>query len=149
MPGQVDGTNTMFFVHKSEFPPGRKSAEQNRTDSVWGKQINYPGTCGTPTTDLLTVKILLNSVISTPEAKFMTKNIVNFYLNTPLKRYKYLLLKLEDIPEDVRKEYKLKENVTTEGWVYVNVCRGIYGLPQAGLIVQELLAIRLDTHGYT
>ena len=65
-----------------------------------GERINYPDDCGTPTADLLIVKFLLNSVISTPEEKFMTMAIKNFYLNTPVKRYEYLCLKLDDIPEN-------------------------------------------------
>ena len=34
---------------------------------------------------LFTIKFLLNSVVSTPGAKFMTLDIKNFYLNTPIK----------------------------------------------------------------
>ena len=56
-------------------------------------------------TDLLTVKPLLNSVISTLHAKFMTMDIKIFYLNITLKRFEYLHLKTEDIPEDVKLEY--------------------------------------------
>eukprot|EP00804_Cyclotella_cryptica_P025711 CCRYP_002912-RA/>CCRYP_002912-RA protein AED:0.45 eAED:0.45 QI:0/0/0/1/1/1/2/0/112 len=37
--------------------------------TVGGNRINYPGDCGTPTADMITVKILLNSVISTLNAK--------------------------------------------------------------------------------
>ncbi len=40
-----------------------------------GNLINYPGNCGTPTADLLTVKLLFNSIISTPHAKFMCIDI--------------------------------------------------------------------------
>ncbi len=54
-----------------------------------GNLINYPGNCGTPMADLLTVKLLLNSIISTPNAKFMSIDIKDFYLNTPMARYKY------------------------------------------------------------
>ena len=43
----------------------------------------------------------------------------------------------------------LSEKVTQEGWVYVEVHKGIYGLPQAGLLALELLANMLVTHGYT
>ena len=31
-----------------------------------GNNIHYPDDCGTPTADLLTVKLLLNNVVSTP-----------------------------------------------------------------------------------
>ena len=41
------------------------------------------------------------------------------------------------------------EKVRTEGWVYVKVCKGMYGLLQAGLLGQELLTKRLTTYGYT
>jgi hypothetical protein len=40
-----------------------------------GNLVNFPGDCGTPTADLLTVKLLLNSIISTPNAKSMTLDI--------------------------------------------------------------------------
>jgi hypothetical protein len=52
-----------------------------------GNLINYPGDCGTPTADLLTVKLLFNSVISTPQAKFMCIDIKDFYLCTPMECY--------------------------------------------------------------
>ena len=102
-------------------------------------KINYPRVCGTPTTDLLTMKLLLNSNISTSKAKLMTMDIKNFYLNTPLKRYKYLWLKLGDIPEDIQHQYELQSKVASEGWVYIEIRKGMYGLQQAGLLAQELL----------
>ena len=53
--------------------------------TVSGDRVNYPRDCGTPTTDFLTVNILLNSTISTPGARFMTLNIKDFYLMTPME----------------------------------------------------------------
>ena len=43
--------------------------------NVEGNLIVYPGDCKTPKVDLITVKLFLNSVTSTPDAKFMTINI--------------------------------------------------------------------------
>ena len=45
---------------------------------VGGNLINCPFDCGTPTADLITVKLLLNSVISTPHARWMTLGIKTF-----------------------------------------------------------------------
>ena len=56
-----------------------------------------------PTADILTVKLLLNSVVSTPGAKFFTMDISNFYLNTPLKRKEYVRMKLGDFHKSVVK----------------------------------------------
>ena len=52
--------------------------------------MHYPEDAGTPTADLLTVKLLLISIISTPNAKFTTMDIKDFYLNTPMARYEYM-----------------------------------------------------------
>ena len=85
--------------------------EVNRTRFVVGcNRINYPGYVGTPTADMFLAKILFNSVISTKNARFMTGDIKNFYLNTPLKRKEYIKLRLADIPEEVITEYKLKKH---------------------------------------
>ena len=73
-----------------------KKKEKNRTRfTVGGDKINYPGRVETPTADMLVAKILFNSVISTKGAKFMTADISNFYLNTPLKRPEYVRLSLK------------------------------------------------------
>ena len=78
----------------------------------------------------------------------MTCDIKNFYLMTPLKRYEYVKLKLSDIPQEVIDKYKLMEKAMPDGHVYVEIRQGMYGLPQAGLLAQELLEKRLNQHGY-
>ena len=104
--------------------------------------------CGTPTADMITVKILLNSVISTPGARFANADISNFYLMTPLKRPEYIRMKMSDIPEEIIIEYKLRDIVSTDGAIYIMAIRGMYGLPQSGLLANELLEKRLNKNGY-
>jgi hypothetical protein len=53
-----------------------------------------------------------------------------------------------DIPEEIMKEYKLKE-LTADGYVHCKITKGMYGLLQAGIIAQELLEKRLAVHGYS
>ena len=60
-------------------------------------------------------------------------DISNFYLNTPLKRKEYAGMKLADFHESVVEHYKLKE-IEKDGWVNVEVSKGVYGLPQAGIL---------------
>ena len=81
--------------------------------------MNYPGDVSTPTACLLTAKLLINSVISTEEAEFMTLDINFLNFNTPLARYEYLRLKLSNLPDDIIEEYNLKEKTTKDGFVYV------------------------------
>ena len=57
--------------------------------------------------EMLTAKLLFDSVVSTPGGKFMTMDISNFYLMTPLPCPEYLHLKLSDILEEIIAEYHL------------------------------------------
>ena len=109
----------------------------------------YPSDCGTPTVNLLTVKLLLNSIISSPEAKFLTININNFFLNTLMERFEYMRLNLSDLPEDFIERYNMEPKADKNGQVYVEIRRGMYGLPQAGLLAQQLLEERLNAKGYS
>jgi hypothetical protein len=97
---------------------------------------------------MLVAKLLFNSVVSTPGAKFMTMDISNFYLMTPLLRPEYLRIKLTDIPDEIIQEYRLHTLVNAKGFVFVEVTKGMYGLPQAGLLANELLEKRLNKNGY-
>ena len=45
---------------------------------------------------MLTVKLLLNRIVSTLNEKFMTIEIKDFYCNTPMPCYKYMRLKISD-----------------------------------------------------
>jgi hypothetical protein len=157
-------TETIAFVSKQQIPRDRRrditygrivcayrseKKDPYRTRiTMGGNLINYPGDCGTPTADLLTVKLMFNSIISTPNAKFMTIDIKDFYLMTPMDRFEYFWMKLEFFPQDIIDEYGLRDKVDTDGNVFCEVRRGMYGLPQAGIIAQDLLTKRLHQAGY-
>ncbi len=76
-------------------------------------------------------------------------DIKDIYLNTPMKRYEFMRLKITDILEEIIKEYRLDDKVTADGYIYMEIQKGMYSLPQAGIIAQELLKNRLAKHGYT
>ncbi len=72
-------------------------------------------------------------------ARFMTMDIPNFYLMTPLHHPKFILIKLTDIPDKVIKEYKLREIATKNGSIYIRANHSMYGLPQVGLLANNSL----------
>ena len=78
----------------------------------------------------------------------MTVDIKDFYLNTPMARLEYMQLRLADMPEDVIEHYQLADKATPECYVYCKMQKGMYGLPQARIIAQQLLEERLHKHGY-
>ena len=97
---------------------------------------------------MLVAKLLFNRVVSTKGAKFMTADISNFYINTLLTRPEYIRLKLTDIPDKIISEYKLQQKATLDGSIYLEVTKGMYGLPQAGRLANKLLEKRLNKEGY-
>ena len=102
-------------------PSAPKKNEPHRIRAtLGGNLIHYPNDVGTPTADLLLIKVFLNSVISTNGAKFATADLSNFYLMTPLKRPEYGRVKITDIPDEIINEYKLNEKAI-DGWVYFKV----------------------------
>ena len=67
----------------------------------------------------------------------------------PIKRFEYVHLKIADIPDNIIKLYDLGSKVSKDGYVYVEVRRGMYGLPQAEIFAQQLLEQRLNAAGYS
>ena len=51
-------------------------------------------------------------------------------------------------PKEVIDEYDLLSKASEDGSIYIEVNKGMYGLPQAGLLANELLEKRLNRHGY-
>ena len=101
---RIHGTNTIFFINKSDIPSNKQptyarfvctylplKSEPNQTRlTVGGNLIHFSGDVSTRTADLTTAKIHLNSTISDPNAKYMCMDIRNFYLGTPLPEYEYI-----------------------------------------------------------
>jgi hypothetical protein len=51
------------------------------------------------------------------------------------------------MPDDVIKHYNLTDLATPDRYIYCTIQKGMYGLPQAGIIAQQLLEKRLQQHG--
>jgi hypothetical protein len=116
--------------------------------TVSGNLIDFPGNKSTPTADLLTAKLLTNSTISTLGAVFLGIDLANFYLNTQMADPEYMRLRLDIIPEEIIIKYNLRDLVDEEGWVYVKIRKGMFGLPQASIIANQLLEKQLSEKGY-
>ncbi len=52
--------------------------------------MDYPFELTTRTADMVSSKILWNSVISTPDTRFDGADIKNMYLEIPLDRFEYM-----------------------------------------------------------
>ena len=99
------------------------------------------------TAQLPIFKMLLNSTISTPGARFITADVKNFYLGTDLPCKEYLKIPISDIPQEIINEYKLMDKVHN-GFICIKVIKGMYGLPQAGILANNQLRKTLAKYGY-
>ena len=160
---RVEGTNTFFLINYNDIPahkrkeichtlvvcevrPEKDDPDRTRI-TIGGSRICYPGDVGTNTASLELVKILLNSVLSRKGARFSTIDLKNFYLDTPMPDPKYVRIKMTDIPEEFIEEYNLIDR-DRDGWVYFEIRQGCYGLPQSGILANNLLRSRLVTEGF-
>ena len=155
------GTDTIKFIKITDIPHGRKatylrlvaSDRPNKAQTrrvrftVGGDRIEYSGETSTKTAGLTTAKILFNSVLSTPKARFMTGDVKDFYLMTPMERKEYMRIPINIIPPQIIELYNLTPLIHN-GFVYVEISKGMYGLPHAGRLANDALIIHLAANGY-
>ncbi len=115
--------------------------------TVGGNLIDYPFELTTRTADMVSSKKLWNSVISTPDARFAGADIKNMYLETLLDRFEYMKMPIALLPTDIIEHYNLLEKAI-DGYVYMEICKGMYGLPQTSVLANKLLKMSLAWHGY-
>jgi hypothetical protein len=115
--------------------------------AVGGDRLDYSSDVTTSTADITTFKILINSTLSTEDAAMMMMDIKNFYLCTPLPRFEYMKMLLSRFSEEIIQKYNLNA-LAVDGWVYIEIRKGMYGLKQAGLLANQLLQTRLAPFGY-
>jgi hypothetical protein len=155
MPGVSKGTDTIVFIRCKDIPndckcdvtyarvcvnyyPEKEDPNHIRV-TVGGNLLHYPGDSGTPTVDMITVKLHLNSVISTKNAHYCTIALKDFYLITPMDQQEYMRMKISNLPPNFIKSYNLNELAPNEGTIYVKIQKGMYGRPQVGILAQNLL----------
>ena len=89
-----------------EYQPSNE--DPNRAlSTIGGNTIAYQCDCGTQKGSLETAKLLCNSVCSKPNAQFMTMDLANFYLSTPLERPEYVQIQINVISQEFIDKYDL------------------------------------------
>jgi hypothetical protein len=109
--------------------------------------LAYSGDVSTSTADITTLKILINSTLSTKDAAMMMMDLKNYYLGTPLPRFEYMKMLLSRFPEEIVQQYNLNA-LAVDGWVYIEIRKVMYGLKQVVLLANQLLQTLLAPFGY-
>ena len=69
------------------------------------------------------------------------------YLATPMDRFEYMKMPMNIIPLAFKQQYTLEE-IAKNGFVYMQIEKGMYGLPQAGILANKLIRKQLAPHSY-
>ena len=76
----------------------------------------------------------------------MSGDAKNFYLAIPLDRYKCMTMSVNLIPSEFIEQNNLCPKFKKR-YFYMEIIRGIYELPQSGILTNKLLKERLVVHG--
>ena len=160
----VVATDTIDFIYRHEVPQGRdityatfvldyrplKSEPHRVRITVGGDRLSYAADAGSPAANLLETKLLVNSTISDAHkgARFMSLDLKDFFLATPMEGNEYMRVNYKHFPEDIKKKYNLHEKVTESGHIFIKIKRGMYGLKQAALLAYRHLIDNLAEFGY-
>jgi hypothetical protein len=161
---RIKGTGTLFFITKSQVPKDRKVTYANYVCSIrkqkaethrvrmtaGGDKLEYPGDPSSPTVSMLNAKIHINSTISDAHkgARHLGLDISNYYLGTPMDYYQYMRVQPWCIPQEVWDDPNYDIHVEDDGFVYLEIRKGMYGLKEAGILAFNQLVKKLAPHGY-
>jgi hypothetical protein len=112
-----------------------------------GDILKYSGDVVNSTANIATLKTLINITFSTEDAAMTMMDINKYYIGTPLPRFEYMKMMLSHFPEEIVQNNNLNA-LDVDGWVYIEILNGMYGLKQAGLLANQLLQARLAPFGY-
>ncbi len=78
----------------------------------------------------------------------MSLDLKDYFLATPMARPEYMKVLLKYFPTDIQERYNLKDKVTANGYIYIKIKKGMYGLKQAAILAYNHLIQNLQNDGY-
>ena len=164
MKQRVRPTDTIDFIQKSEVPYNKKvtyanmvcdhrplKAEPYRVRlTAGGDRLDYAGDASSPATTNAETKILFNSVISDAHkgARFISADLADFFLESTMEEPEFMRIHAKYFPTEMREEYDIENLTANDGYVYVKIKKGMYGLKQAAILAYTQLIGKLEPHGY-
>jgi hypothetical protein len=155
---------TCKFIQRNQLPKGRVvsyfnpqltekqkagNVEYRVRGTVGGNINDFDGNKTSYTASLPSVKILLNAVISDPDAKFMTIDLKDFFLHGSSGRAEYMRIPLKWIPEADMNKYNIDSYIKPEdATVLVEITGNMYGLVNAALVSNQDVIKLLNSHGF-
>ena len=86
-------------------------------------RLTYNDDASSPATDMLETKTLFNSIMFNARkgARFMTLDIKDYFLATPMRDPEHVWVQLKHMPEDIRKRHGMMNIVTKDEWACIKI----------------------------
>ena len=130
-----------------EMKPEKQDKERTRL-TVGRNLLDFTWNLSAPTASVTTEKFVFNSVVSTPGSRFLLADIKHFYLNKILPEPEFMRIPLKITPQEIIDTYDLKAMVDNQGWIYMRIEKGMYGLKHACIIADQELLKYMAPFGY-
>ena len=78
----------------------------------------------------------------------MTMDLKDFFFATPMARFEYMRIHSKYFPPVIKALYMIYSLIDSDGYVYVDINKVMYGLKQAAVIAYQQLVKHLDGHCY-
>ena len=156
---RVRGTDTFKVIRYAEIPmdrrkettytkvvcelPPHKADPHCMCITIGGKRICYPGDVRTLTGSLEMIKPIINKVVL--KTVYGSLSLTSY---TSTWTHPWSILNMRASIYQIPRSISLNTTYTWEGWVYFEIIRGCYGLPQAGKSANDILRVCINKHGY-
>ncbi len=133
----IEETSTMRLVPWDKKPAKRKVSYYNpqiriktkgdgsreyRVRGTYGGDISdYQGPTSAQTADMMSIKILLNASVWEEGKNFMSLDIKDFYLGTPMEEKEYMRIHVSQIPPQSRRKYVTEDLISSDGCVLADL----------------------------
>ena len=117
--------------------------------TVGGDRLPYANDAGSPSATLLEAKLMINSTISDADkgARFFAMDLKDFFLATPMDGPEYMRLHSKYFFDDIQSKYDIDSKLASNGYIYIRINKGIYGLKQAAVLAYNQLVMNLAKNG--
>ena len=65
-----------------------------------------------------------------------------------MSRAEFMRMNSKYFPPEIRDQYKIEGLITANGYVYIKIIKGMYGIKQATIIAYNQLIYHMKPHGY-
>ena len=117
-----------------------------------GDRVTVPYSCSSATASLPCVKLLFNAVVSEANSRFGTLDLTDYYLGSVLPSPESIKIYVATFSSTLLDSLGLTPFIKTDPkgrtYIFFDIVKTMYGLPQAGLLSQLQLVSLLYESGY-